>query len=96
MGEQPVYVGILGKGTVGGAFRKLLDDRADMVEAGWEVVEPILKMIEASPKALLQEYPAGSWGPSAADALLEREGRSWRNTDAFPPSPGPHGPTGPV
>ncbi|HEX3562507.1 MAG TPA: homoserine dehydrogenase [Solirubrobacterales bacterium] len=32
MGEQPVYVGILGKGTVGGAFRKLLDDRADMVE----------------------------------------------------------------
>ena len=70
--------------------------RADMVEAGWEVVEPILKMIEASPKALLQEYPAGSWGPSAADALLEREGRSWRNTDAFPPSPGPNGPTGPV
>jgi homoserine dehydrogenase len=32
MGEQPVYVGILGQGTVGGAFRKLLDDRADMVE----------------------------------------------------------------
>ena len=70
--------------------------RADMVEAGWEVVAPILKMIEASPTALLQEYPAGSWGPSAADALLEREGRSWRNTDAFPPSPGPNGPTGPV
>jgi homoserine dehydrogenase len=31
MTEQ-VYVGILGKGTVGGAFRKLLEDRADMVE----------------------------------------------------------------
>ncbi len=27
-----VYVGILGKGTVGGAFRKLLEGRADMVE----------------------------------------------------------------
>jgi homoserine dehydrogenase len=27
-----VYVGILGKGTVGGAFKKLLEDRADMVE----------------------------------------------------------------
>ena len=27
-----VNVGILGKGTVGGAFRKLLEDRADMVE----------------------------------------------------------------
>jgi homoserine dehydrogenase len=31
MADQ-VYVGILGKGTVGGAFRKLLEDRADMVE----------------------------------------------------------------
>ena len=31
MSDQ-VYVGILGKGTVGGAFRELLEDRADMVE----------------------------------------------------------------
>ncbi len=29
---KPVYVGILGKGTVGGAFRELLNDRAGMVE----------------------------------------------------------------
>jgi homoserine dehydrogenase len=29
---QDVKVGILGKGTVGGAFRKLLNERADMVE----------------------------------------------------------------
>ena len=27
-----VNVGILGKGTVGGAFRKLLEERAEMVE----------------------------------------------------------------
>jgi len=70
--------------------------RADMVEAGWEVVAPILQMIEASPGARLHEYPAGSWGPAAADALLEREGRSWRNVDTFPPSPGPGGPAGPA
>jgi homoserine dehydrogenase len=31
MADQ-AYVGILGKGTVGSAFRKLLEDRADMVE----------------------------------------------------------------
>ncbi len=31
MSDQ-VYVGILGKGTVGAAFRELLEDRADMVE----------------------------------------------------------------
>jgi homoserine dehydrogenase len=30
--EGPVYVGILGKGTVGGAFRELLEERAEMVE----------------------------------------------------------------
>src|SRR6266540_6874032 len=29
---EPVYVGILGKGTVGSAFKELLEDRADMVE----------------------------------------------------------------
>ncbi len=69
--------------------------RADMVEAGWEVIAPILQMIAASPTAMLHPYPAGSWGPSAADLLLEREGRSWRNTATFPPSPGPTGPTGP-
>jgi homoserine dehydrogenase len=31
-GGSPVYVGILGKGTVGGAFRELLEERAEMVE----------------------------------------------------------------
>jgi homoserine dehydrogenase len=30
--SDPVNVGILGKGTVGGAFRRLLNERADMVE----------------------------------------------------------------
>ena len=30
--ERPVHVGILGKGTVGGAFKELLEERADMVE----------------------------------------------------------------
>ncbi len=32
MSEKPVYVGILGKGTVGGAFKELLEERAEMVE----------------------------------------------------------------
>ena len=31
-GGEPVRVGILGKGTVGGSFRRLLNERADMVE----------------------------------------------------------------
>ncbi|MCU0256411.1 MAG: glucose-6-phosphate dehydrogenase [Vicinamibacterales bacterium] len=51
--------------------------RADMVEAGWEVVEPILQLLAERPSALLHEYAAGSWGPAAADALLARDGRAW-------------------
>ena len=55
--------------------------RADMVEAGWDVVAPILDIIDASPGALLHEYPAGSWGPAEADALIARDGRAWRNAE---------------
>jgi homoserine dehydrogenase len=32
MAEGPVHIGILGKGTVGGAFKELIEERADMVE----------------------------------------------------------------
>ena len=32
MGDSPVHVGILGKGTVGAAFKTLLEERAGMVE----------------------------------------------------------------
>jgi len=55
--------------------------RADMVEAGWTVVAPILDLVQASPSALLHEYPAGGWGPAEADALLARDGRRWRNPE---------------
>jgi glucose-6-phosphate 1-dehydrogenase len=55
--------------------------RADMVAAGWRAVTPILDVVEATPDALLHEYPAGSWGPAAADALLARDGRAWRRPE---------------
>ena len=53
-----------------------LFQRADNVEAGWEVVPPILDEVEAGHTAV-QPYAAGSAGPAAADALLERDGRHW-------------------
>ncbi len=53
-----------------------LFQRADNVEAGWQVVQPILDEVEAGHKAV-QSYPAGSAGPTAADTLLERDGRHW-------------------
>jgi glucose-6-phosphate 1-dehydrogenase len=56
----------------------MLFNRADGVEAGWEVVEPILDLWRDDKTAPLEIYPAGSAGPEAADNLLWRSGRQWR------------------
>ena len=50
----------------------------DMVEAGWNVIQPIIDVWHALPARGFPNYAAGSWGPSEADELLERDGRSWR------------------
>lgn len=51
--------------------------RMDIVEAGWQVVEPILRDWERASRA--PAYAAGSMGPAEADVLLERDDRRWRN-----------------
>ncbi len=58
-----------------------LFQRADMVEAGWCVVSPVLDVWRALPPRNFPNYPSGSWGPKEADELLERDGRHWRNFD---------------
>jgi glucose-6-phosphate 1-dehydrogenase len=50
--------------------------RHDEVEAAWAWVEPILEAWAARPDHP-RPYPAGSWGPTAAIALIERDGRTW-------------------
>jgi glucose-6-phosphate 1-dehydrogenase len=55
-----------------------LFQRADMVEAGWRVVEPLLDVWNALPPRDFPNYAAGTWGPKDADQMLEREGRQWR------------------
>lgn len=52
--------------------------RYDEVEAAWQVVDPILQGWEADEQLPLQ-YPAGGWGPKAADKLFADSGRSWRH-----------------
>jgi glucose-6-phosphate 1-dehydrogenase len=52
--------------------------RADIVEAGWSAVAPVLDAVEASPAALLHDYAAYSEGPAEAEALLARDGRRWQ------------------
>jgi glucose-6-phosphate 1-dehydrogenase len=55
-----------------------LFQRADMVEAGWSVIQPILDVWHALPPRGFPNYAAGSWGPREADELLARDGHAWR------------------
>ena len=50
--------------------------RRDEVEAAWRWAGPILAAWGGSGEAP-RPYSAGSWGPSAAVALIERDGRTW-------------------
>jgi glucose-6-phosphate 1-dehydrogenase len=55
-----------------------LFQRADTVEDGWSVVEPVIDVWKALPARTFPNYAAGTWGPKAADELLARDGRAWR------------------
>jgi glucose-6-phosphate 1-dehydrogenase len=50
--------------------------RHDEVEAAWTWVEPILEVWAGRPDQP-RPYSAGSWGPTASIALIERDGRTW-------------------
>jgi len=50
--------------------------RRDEVEIAWAWVDPIIAAWRESGTPP-RPYPAGSWGPSAAIALVERDGRTW-------------------
>jgi glucose-6-phosphate 1-dehydrogenase len=54
---------------------------AEMVEHGWRMVQPVLDDWANDPAAELPPYPAGSSGPSEADALLASDNRRWRSVD---------------
>jgi glucose-6-phosphate 1-dehydrogenase len=56
----------------------ILFQRADSVEAGWQAVQPFLDAWKKAGAKGLESYKAGSEGPDDVDALLTRDGRSWR------------------
>jgi glucose-6-phosphate 1-dehydrogenase len=56
-----------------------LFQRADMVEAGWSLIQPVLDVWKALPPRSFPNYAGGSWGPKEAEELLERDGRRWVN-----------------
>jgi glucose-6-phosphate 1-dehydrogenase len=68
--EVPPYARLLQSAMAGDPS---LFGRADVVEAQWEIVEPVLD--NAVPIAF---YEPGSWGPPEADRLVP-EGDQWHN-----------------
>ena len=58
-----------------------LFQRADMVEAGWSIVDPVLDVWQALPPRKFPNYPSGAWGPAESDDLLARDGRQWRKIE---------------
>jgi glucose-6-phosphate 1-dehydrogenase len=57
--------------------------RADEVEAGWRVIEPLIEAWRSDRSASVSIYPAGSSGPEEAATLLKRDGRRWRALDGI-------------
>ena len=53
--------------------------RRDEVEAAWTWIDPILNAWAES-RQEVQGYTAGTWGPSASIALIERDGRTWHES----------------
>jgi glucose-6-phosphate 1-dehydrogenase len=51
--------------------------REDEVDAAWQIVSPVLEGIDGG-LIPVRRYPAGTWGPTAADAILGQNDR-WRN-----------------
>ena len=52
--------------------------RGDEIEALWRIVAPILAAWETDTWSPVPQYPAGSQGPTEANALVEADGRRWR------------------
>ncbi|HEY0162646.1 MAG TPA: glucose-6-phosphate dehydrogenase [Edaphobacter sp.] len=81
------YADAFGKSSANGYERLLLDAmlgdgtlfaHRDGVEATWALMTPLLEAWAKTPVSDFPNYEAGTWGPKAADDLLEREGRKWR------------------
>ena len=50
--------------------------RHEEVELSWQILDPVIDYWAGNGKP--EQYASGTWGPTSADAMLAREGRSWR------------------
>ncbi len=89
---QPVHMNLsyktaFGDGASPDGYERLLLDvmdgdhtlfpSAQFVEKSWEFVQGILDSWSDRERVPMAEYPAGSWGPKAADELIGTAGRAW-------------------
>ncbi|MEO6052759.1 MAG: glucose-6-phosphate dehydrogenase [Chthoniobacterales bacterium] len=51
--------------------------RYDSVDASWRICSPILDVWQALPERNFPNYDSGSWGPAAADKLIQEGGHRW-------------------
>ncbi len=68
--ERLILDCMLGDGT--------LFTRGDEVEASWRWIDRIEQAFASVAPEDFPNYASGTWGPDAADQLLERDGRAWR------------------
>jgi glucose-6-phosphate 1-dehydrogenase len=81
------YREAFGESAIPEAYERLLLDalngdpslftRGDREELAWELLDPLLKAWKDPTGPPLYGYNPGTWGPVAADQLLERDGRNW-------------------
>jgi glucose-6-phosphate 1-dehydrogenase len=76
--EMEAYERLIGDALAGDAS---LFARQDEVEAAWAIVDPIL----GTSTTTVNEYAQGSWGPKAADAIIEGP-CGWHDPGADPHS----------
>jgi glucose-6-phosphate 1-dehydrogenase len=76
-----------GKNVLPEAYERLLLDvirgdptlfvRDDFEDRSWAILDPLLNGSEKPDDDALHQYKEGSWGPTEADQLMARDGRSW-------------------
>jgi glucose-6-phosphate 1-dehydrogenase len=81
------YDDAFGEQAIADAYERLLQDalqgdpalfiRSDHIEEAWRIVDPLLQAWETSGAHKPERYAPGSWGPTAADALLAENGHAW-------------------
>jgi glucose-6-phosphate 1-dehydrogenase len=58
---------------------QMLFVREDMVEASWKFINSILNERERLLPRVLPNYKSGSWGPEAANRIIQQDGRFWQD-----------------